>query len=342
MKKIIALCIGCLMFLSVLCGCDISPKNGAETNEKERISQYIDKKAVINVEDVEFIFDDIYERVGDNNHLSFDIKIKNSTDLEKEIKIGKVLVVREKNSVSYDAGMSFFENYNFKLKSGLTESISFSAVIPTSYKEEKYYIDFTVNDTPIRIYLYETPDELRQKLSVSYYVDDVLVYTAYVFEGRSIEPYVWESQDGMYYCKKWVCMDEEGKYNDDGSLKEDIIFNGRKLSIVDFSTTESDKYTFAWGINDDKYIPSNGTLVIPETFLGKPVRLSGTMLLSLPDDIHTIYIGKIEEFPNAFFDYSSHCEVRDVYFTGTAEEWEQYGVSVPSYVILHYNSSFHQ
>lgn len=340
MKKIIALCIGCLMFLSVLCGCDISPKNESETNEKERISQYIDKKTVINVGDVELTFDDIYERVGDNNHLSFDIKIKNPTDLEKEIKIGKVSVVREKNSVSYDAGMSFFGNYKFKLESGLTESISFSAVIPTSYKEENYYIDFTVNDTPIRIYLYETPDELRQKLSVSYYVEDVLVYTAYVFEGRSIEPYVWESQDGVYYCNKWTCIDEDGKYNDDGSLREDVIFNGRKVSIVNFATTSSDKYTFARGINYDKFIPSSGTLVIPDTFSGKPVRLSGTMLLSLPDEIHTIYLEKIKEIPLSFFNYAKNCKVRDIYFAGTAEEWAQYGVEVPTFVTIHYNSTF--
>jgi hypothetical protein len=32
--------------------------------------------------------------------------------------------------------------------------------------------------------------------------------------------------------------------------------------------------------------------------------------------------------------------VRDIYFAGTAEEWAQYGVEVPTFVTIHYNSTF--
>lgn len=328
MKKSSIFLVFCLLFALFACGC----------NEKGiKAELYLDRNEPIIIGDVEFQISSIYERASDNNYLYFNYKIRNISDETKRINIKNASITRASNNVTYGVDLTGGSTRNFNLESGLTKSFRGSAVIPTSYEKDNYYIDFTINNSILRVYLYDTPDELRETLTVSYFIDNALVHTENVLEGRKIEDYIWESSDGVYYCTNWKYTGSDEKYYDDGTLKDDIELFGSKQPILRYSTTSSDKYTIVWGENYSGYIPKDKVLVIPSNYLGKPTFLSSALFISIPSVINTVYIGKVGKISSFGFEYSN---IKTIYFAGTKTEWEQYGVDVPDKITVYYNSPY--
>lgn len=257
----------------------------------------------------------VYSRSQSNNYsLSAHINIKNLDLNTKQYTLSDINLINESTSSNYTLSSNIFSN-SFNIDSGIEKGIGFSAIIPESINDENYALSFTLNDYVVKMHLYETPDILRDNRTVNYYINNTIVNTIVVKDGRTItNEFVYESLDHLYFCNKWY-NDNKEIISTSTKITKDVNFYGTVEKNINFMTFSSDTYTFVSKVN---HIPSDGILIIPQTDNGKEICISNYAIYNLnvksifiPKTTHKIYSGNFTNMPNT-----------KIYYEGTESEWK--------------------
>ena len=98
---------------------------------------------------------------------------------------------------------------------------------------------------------------MREDRFVNYYISGKLVNTEIVKNNRKLENrYAYESSDHRYYCDTWYIEEDNIKteFNNSNIINKNINLYGYQTSIIKWSTTSTDVYSFLNGIN---HVPSD-------------------------------------------------------------------------------------
>ena len=271
-----------------------------------------------------------------NNEITFSISIKNKKEKVFVGKFGNAKLFRESNEVKYSVGSFFGEGFDkFSLECDLKERKEFSATIPTSTYEEKYYFEIMLNKDKYIFYLYEKPNELREKHTVLYNVDGEIVRSLEIPDKRlySLDSYVDDTN--LYGCGKWYydeAFTQEVPFED--RVNKSTTLYGKKESILKYRGHSS------LSIEGVNFVPSNGEIVIPKSFGGDQVGyiLSGAFGSFMDElkELKIVYIPKNVRVYGAF----NYCpNLKTIYYEGTEEDWKAWSYSdIPSGVEVIYNT----
>ena len=246
-----------------------------------------------------------------NYSLSARIKIINHNPKPYNFNIISAIVVRESNKAEYSA--KYYSN-EIVLECDMERTIDFSATLPTSIEIEQYYLEIREKQSTYRYYLYETPNDQRKDITISYKVDNSIVKTETIKEGRIfnfLSDYISDDKTKYVAVNSWSI---DGEIIDDKTIvNNNIIVESKSKNIFSTSSLLSDKII----INDINYIPKDGIVVLPEKIYGKEISISS---LGYSDDIKEIY------FPLNFSIYISlYLTFLDnltiIYYPGTSEEF---------------------
>lgn len=252
-----------------------------------------------------------------NIDVDFDIAIKNITIKTLTFRFHSAKLVRESTGAEYSVGSFFGEGFEkITLESDLTEEEEFSSTIPTSYKTEKYRFEISLNKDRYIFYLYEKPDELRAKHTVSYSVNGEIVRTEEVADGRTPSLEGYEDLENSIKCRAWF-FDSEFRNQVNGSfkIKENITVYGKLIDIFEVNTYWQE-------IEKINFIPACGEIVIPKVYNGFYIKSLDSYCFGRSSDelkgLKTIYIPK----GITIYSYFSYCpDLGTVYYEGTEKEW---------------------
>ena len=249
-----------------------------------------------------------------NYQLSIRVIITNGSYETKTFYVKNVRLVKEDTKAEYTVNYTKSSKLEVEMKSAL----NFSADIPSSINTDKYYLRFGIHDyCEIQYHMYERPDELRKDRTITYNIQNEVVKTDTVKDGRTInDVYTYESSDNLYYCNTWYLdSNRNTKFTNDTKITKDTNLYGFKSSVIEWRTSSSDLYSFVTAIN---HSPSNGILIIPETYMNKElcinlyaIRDINVSKIYIPKTVHVIYGGNFTGINNA-----------TIYYEGTEDEWK--------------------
>lgn len=333
MKKTILLLLSLLALSS--CGGDNTPTE--IITPKENLTVYLDySEASTSNYRVKVHNASASSYEAGNNSFSITLLIKNLTTQTQEISFSNLKLVRESTGASYTIGNSWL-NQPLKLDSEIEGSVSFSSTIPTTL-EEKYYFSVDFKDISYKVFLYETPDELREDLIVTYNIGSTTVHAETVKKGRTLtSDYTYDDELHQNYTSTW--KDSNGKsYTKGTKIEENVVLSGTLQSNLTLSTTGSDVYTY---INGIRHVHPDGKVVILDKYYDKEVCLGNYAIhnttkikeIYLPSTLHYIYNGNFSDCGN----------LKTIYYAGTQEEWDLIPkdlVTIPSSVSIVFNTAF--
>ena len=270
----------------------------------------------------------------ENYSLAVYISIKNTTTNTIPVKFSNLFVVRETNNARYSVSIGYYANDY--IESEITKDFHFTSTIPTSLSEN-YYLSIIFNDINYKVHLYETPDELREDLTISYYVNQKLLNTDSIKKGRQITNiFTYESDDHQHYSTAWK-DENDVTYGVGSVVNKNLALYGVIGYDLKFTTTTSDPFSFISGIN---HVPSDGILVIASEYSSKEICVSNFAIrnnsqiveIYLPSTIHNIYNGNFEGLVN----------LKTIHFAGSQVEWNAIPntSTIPSNVIMVFDSIF--
>lgn len=296
----------------IIIGCsDVSKYDNESIIERKVI--YFDEDRLIEYDDLKIEITSIYCNERTNCSLGIYIDLFNKDYSAKEYKIKNINLIKENTDVNY----SVYYDEKITIGAELKGKLHFSATIPSSIDDDKYKIDFEINYYKFTLYLYERPDELREDRYINYYISGNFVKTDVVKNNRKLEKnYLYESSDHLYYCDTWYVdesMKTEFRYST--LINSNINLYGRNYSVIKWSTTSSDVYSFINGIN---HVPLDGILVIPNEYRNKEICIGNFAIkdvklkkIYIPNTVRKIYNGNFKNINNA-----------TIYYEGTEEEWK--------------------
>ena len=322
-----------VILLSILTLSACANVNGLGKTQKKNLSVYLDYSEAA-TEDYKVKVENARAYGSSNYNFSISLLIKNLTNQRQEINFTNVTLIRESTNTEY-----VVNPYSSKLEldSEIEGTISFSSIIPTSL-DEKYYFLVDFKNINYKVFLYETPDELRKDLTVSYVVNDSIVHTETVKKGRTIQDnYIYDTNDHQSYAASW--KDSNNRTCGKGTKVEKNMTLTSSLSLnLQLMTTSSDTYMFINGIN---HVHADGKIVINEKYQNKEVSLGNFAIYNnssvkevyLPSTLHHIYINNFSKCGN----------LRTIYFAGTEIQWDAIPkdfVTIPASVNIVFNTSF--
>ena len=269
-----------------------------------------------------------------NYYLTVYLSVRNKSDKAIPIDFWNPVVTKESSNAQYSMSIGYYADSH--IESGMTKQFSFGATIPTSL-DEQYTFSVRFNNINYDVHLYETPDELREDLTISYFVNNNLVNVDSIKKGRKItHNFVYESEDHLSYAITW--KDSNGTTYQVGSIvNENLVLYGNALSNLSILTTSSDTYSFVNSIN---HVPNDGILVVAPRYYNKEICINNYAIYNnsqireiyLPNTIHHIYNGNFEGLAN----------LSTIHFAGSEAEWNAIPTTstIPSSVTLVFNSSF--
>lgn len=254
---------------------------------------------------------------SENYNLSVRIKIKNCSYETVEYNIKNAILIKEDTNAKYSISVSM--ESRFSLEAELERKVVFNSSIPTDVKNDKYKLMFELNNQKIDLYLYETPDELRDDKIVSYSISDTIVKTITVKENREIPSlYLYESADHLFYCDTWytdLTQKNNSVFYRSTKITDDITLYGIKKDNLNFYCSASETYAHLDGIN---HIPSDGVIVIPKMYLNKEISIGNYAICDIsaekiyvPNTVRKIYFGNFKNLGKT-----------KIYYEDTKEEWE--------------------
>ncbi len=300
-----------ILLFTMLVGC-----GSDSSNVKSKYVLYTDSDPIENNE-IKIEIEKSYCFGYDNYNVSIELKITNKTYKEKAYKIKNETVIKESTGAKYKVNFNWTYEGELIIEPELNSSIRLESTIPNSITTDKYKMLFTINNYQITYYLYETPDELREDRNINYFIDNELVFSSKVKDGRTVDSlYVYESADYTKYCDTW-CIDRLYgiQFTSSTRVTSDINLFGVTKSCIRFSTTSTDLYTFVTAID---HMPSNGLLILPEKYLNKELCIGLNAIKNLnvstiyiPKTVHVIYSGNFTGIASARINYA-----------GTESEWK--------------------
>lgn len=300
------------LILSVLTGCDNTTK----------IELYSDA-SIARDGVIELNFTSLHEaeQYPFPRSTDFTLCLTNKSIFDAPVTLKDAYVIRESDSVKYglNGRISVGDIYKFGLLPNVTKSIEFTTYLPTSIKDESYSFYLKYNSTELIYHLYETPDELRNKIDVTFIIDGDTTEVRKIPERRLLIDYPWISSDYVYSSDEWYYDSNYNyKISDKYQITQPITIYLRKKSILKYDATDISKYSYIYGYN---FIPHNGEIVIPREYEGKPVySINPSSFSSTCSELKTIYIPKtVRIYASDNFTQCTNLEY--VYFEGTKEEW---------------------
>ena len=306
-------------------------------DSKQNFSVYLDYSEVSTTDyrfKVKRTYIDAYS--SENHSFSISLSVTNLTSTTQTIQFSNPSLVRESNGTSYTIN-KMDQNQRLTLDSEIEGSVSFSSTLPTTL-DEKYYFSVDFKNISYKVFLYETPDELREDLTVSYKINGTLVNSETVKRGRAIQDnYVYDDKSYQNYSSVW--KDASGKTYSKGSIvEENVTLNGTLQNNFKTLTTSTDVYTFISGIN---HVPADGKVVLLEKYQNKEICL-GNFAIYNNSQIKEVYLPKT--LRHIYSSNFSNCNnLKTIYFAGSQEQWEAIPkdfVTIPSSVRIVYNTSF--
>lgn len=301
-----------MVILIMLVSCDKNTDGGLSSDKDNRIVLYTDS-AEVEFDGTILKFDnsDLWlQSYLKGVYASFEIK--NTTYNTKEYVVKDYVVTKEETKASYTTSTTIFMK-SFKLDAELSFDFSFSATTPSSIKDDKYKLDFTINNQPFTLYLYETPDELLPEWSVKYKIDGSIVNTKKVRDNKELGEYIYDYPDHTHYCNSW--KSGYSFINAKTKITSNLVLDGTKSENIKWMTTGTDAWSYVSGIN---HIPADGILVIPSTNQGKEICIGMYAIkgievkkIYLPKTIYVIYGGNFTGIGDAI-----------IYYEGTEAEWK--------------------
>ncbi len=250
---------------------------------------------------------------SDNYSFSLSLKIKNLSSKTKEVEFKNSYLVKEDTNATYSANATFYAKQT--LDSEIEGSFSFSSTIPSSL-DEHYYFSTSLENLTYKVYLYETPDELREDVTISYQVGDSIVHTETVKKGRELgTSYIYDNPDHQTYVHTW--KDPSGSsISSKTIINEDIVVKGTIQSNLATATTGTDVFTFINGVN---HVHSDGKVVILEKYQNKEVCIGNYVFYNKPE-IKEIYFPKTLHQIYSF-NFERCGNLKTIYFAGSETEW---------------------
>ena len=249
-----------------------------------------------------------------NSYISMHFSLGNPTYSTQTYNIKNIEIIKEDTGAVYTVDL---KKDVLDIEAEMSENFIISKSLPSSIYEDKYKLNFNLNQYKITYFLYETPDELRKDFSVEYYVNNEKVFSDTIKENRTIKDlFIFESKDRLRYCDVWY-IDKycSNKFDIDNKIVEDLKLYGKEKMIVKCSGYTVDKYATVYGIN---YVPSDGVLVIPEKYNNKEIVIGNYAIkdveltqIYIPKTVKTIYSNNFVNINNA-----------TIYYEGNDEEWK--------------------
>ena len=270
-----------------------------------------------------------------NYSFSLSLSIKNLTSQTQEISFSNTTLIRESTGASYTVSSGYSDKLT--LDSEIEGNVSFTSTIPSSL-EEKYYFSVDFKDINYKVYLYETPDDLREDVTVTYKLEYSTVHTETLKKGRSVGTnYVYDATSHQSYADTW--KDTNGvTFTQNTRVEEDMVVTGQAKSNLQLLTTSSDVYMFVNGIN---HVHADGKVVVLERYQNKEVCLGNYAIYNNPN-VKEVYLPvTLHHIYNSNF---SNCgNLQTIYFAGTQEQWDAIPkdfVTIPTSVNVVFNTSF--
>ena len=317
-------------------------ENSSESSDAQvpLFSCYLDSdERTVNVDNVDASIGSCYESERLNHELHITILLHNRLSEISRVKFTDICVIRESNGSSY----KYESSVSIEINADLKETALLTFEIPTSIQDDRYYLELKINQSSVRFYLYSTPDELLESHTVTYMINGSVVHEEQLLHGKALPDFEWFSKNGLYYCIKWSNEDLDAFYEDYANrntpykVKNDMTLEGEEKDMLEYMSFSSDTYAFAEQLNKDGVVPPNKTLVIPEKYKGKPVRISNFFFDSKLKDIEIVYIPNTDRI---YYQTLSKTQIKEIHFAGSEEEWNALGVDVPSRIKVYFNSEF--
>lgn len=302
----------------------------SETQKQNKVVYLDDSEVITDVFDIKVKSVTANKMYNSENYdFTLNLNVKNISKQTQSVVFENIVLAKEQDNMAYTMKNSPRDS----LDSGIERTFSFYSTIPTSLVEH-YYFSFDLPGINYKVLLYETPDETRKDLTVTYVVDDKVVNTETVKKGRTRSNYVYDTPDHQKHSSSW--KDSSGKTY--SVIEEDITLYATMADNFDVMTTSSDKYSF---VNKVKYVPADGKVVIADKYLNKEPCLSNSCIYN-NKDIKEVYIPKtLRNIYNGNF--SSCSNLKTIYYAGTQSEWDaipKSSVTIPSNVNIVYNTAF--
>lgn len=313
----------------------LSSCGGIGDSSKEELSVYLDySKASTSQYSVRVSSASAHSYSTENYNFSISICIKNLTSETQVISFSNIKLIRESNGASYAINNGYPSKIS--IDSEIESTVSFASAIPTSL-EENYYFSLDFKNINYKVYLYETPDELREDLTVSYVINRTIVHTETVKKGRTLPVnYVYDTNDHQNYASTW--KDTSGRqYSQGTKIEENVTLTGTIQENLKISTTSTDIYSFVNGIN---HVHSDGKVVVADKYQNKEVCLSNFAIYNNPQ-VKEVYFPKtLHKIYSNNFNGCGY--LKKIYYAGTEDEWNaiQSSSTIPSGVNLVFNTSF--
>ena len=322
-----------LLPLLVLSSCNSGNQNNNSSNNKYTV--YLDYSEVTTPTlKVKVGYAHAYSYTTDNYSFSLSLSIKNLSSKTQKINFSNVKLLREETGTSYTV-ISY--NQFVTLDSEIEGTASFQSTIPTSL-EDKYYFSIDIQNINYKVFLYETPDSLREDLTITYKIDSAVVHTETIKKGRTISnAYVYDEDSHQYYASTW--KDSEGKtYTQGTKIEQSTVLSGTIQPSLEIMSLGSDTYAFIEGIH---HVHADGKVVVLERYQNKEVCLGNYAIknnanvreIYLPATLHYIYGSNFYNCPN----------LRTIYFAGTMDQWNAIPkpyAEIGSNVNIVYNTPF--
>lgn len=314
MKKLFILV---LAIPAILSSCN-SSKSNKTTNKNEL---YLDEE-VLKIDDLEFNFYGVDTLSWkDSFNVSIPIDVVNKDPKPYSFTLIDSFITRESDEATYSCPESHYMHQELNLECELKQRLSFSCYLPSSIEKDKYCFTFKYGSKEILFHLYEKPDELRKKISISMIFDDGTKHKETMFEGRRIFGYSWADDDCLYGCNDWH-FDEECKnpIQADYKISEPITIYGIKKTVLKY-LFPTDTVNSSCFINGFNLIPNTSEIVVPRSFNDKNVYsiLVGSFSGACTG-LKSIYIPKTVRV-SASHNFTDCVDLETVYFEGSETEW---------------------
>ncbi|MBQ7994742.1 MAG: hypothetical protein IJ247_00785 [Bacilli bacterium] len=317
------------------CGGNPNPSNNSNESDSSKTTFYLDEPKTT-LSDFEVDIGNVYSSnlMSENYRFSVSLKLKNISTEKQRLSIDSPKLINEDANTEYTVSYLFFDK---DVDSLITETVSFESRIPTSSEEERYMFSVSINKLEYSVHLYETPDELREDIPVTYMIDEEEVYKTSVKRGRQIgDLYVYENPNHIYYCDTWKDVDGTEVTNTK-VINEEIVLYGSDKSALKTKYEPGDGSLWVQGVN---HVYSDGVIYVDNSPNG-PVYISNYAItdpaitkIYFPKKLKRIYIGNFDKCTN----------LDAIYFEGSESEWNsiENSSTIPSKTKIVFGTSFEQ
>ena len=304
--------------------------------EKQTFEMYSDaslQKAGIQLSNVSVKYQSYYNTETEKAY-EVSIKVKNTSESQKELKVRYA----EVGNVSGTYSERLANEATFMVfKKGEETTLTYRILLPTLVDGDGYFLKIFSENSNYKLYLFETPDELREDVKITYKVNGVSVKEETIKKGRTLSSvFVYDTNDHQQHSGDWYLNDT--KVTMSTIFTEDAVLTSSLFDNYSFLALTNDPDC---SLNRINYVPVDKRLVLPASYLNRRILIGPYIIYNLavkeiyvPKAIDTIYYGN----------FSNCSGLEKIYYSGTQAEWTallaKQSLSIPSGVQVIFNTPF--